>query len=44
MDYAKAKQGFSGGGGGGGGGLPIARGPPRPGEVAATPPETLNLD
>lgn len=34
VDYAKAKQGFSGGGGGGGG-LPIARGPPRPGEVAA---------
>ncbi|KAJ4911686.1 RNA binding (RRM/RBD/RNP motifs) family protein [Raphanus sativus] len=41
VDYAKAKQGFSGGGGGG---LPIARGPPRPGEVAATTPETLNMD
>lgn len=37
VDYAKAKQTF----GGGGGGLPIARGPPRPGEAAAT---TSNIE
>ncbi|KAF8097209.1 hypothetical protein N665_0293s0057 [Sinapis alba] len=40
VDYAKAKQTL-----GGGGGLPVARGPPKPGEVAAaTTPETLNID
>ena len=41
MDYAKAKQTF---GGGGGGGLPIARGPPGPGEAAATTSEPLNIE
>ncbi|CAH8384485.1 unnamed protein product [Eruca vesicaria subsp. sativa] len=41
VDYAKAKQTF----GGGGGGVPVARGPPKPGEVAATTThETLNMD
>ncbi|CAG7891265.1 unnamed protein product [Brassica rapa] len=40
VDYAKAKQTF----GGGGGGLPIARGPPRPGEAAATTSEPFNIE
>ncbi|KAH0936604.1 hypothetical protein HID58_004065 [Brassica napus] len=40
VDYAKAKQTF----GGGVGGLPIARGPPRPGEAAATTSEPLNIE